>query len=375
MRLRWCALALRAFVARWGVLLLVTCLVVGGGSNGPVAAVGGVAGWLVLPLALAATRGWWLLPAWLAQALLGAALVWGARAMLWPVAWREAERALPLRRAQSLRSDALVVACALLPLWALEAAGAGALLASGAPWLLGHRMLAMLALASAAAASLGLGVLLLQRMRRLPQPRAAHCASTAAARPAPWLATGTQAARHGRRPAVMAALVWLPLWRGPARRTGLALAMAAAALCAPAVGLAWRPGWAGWWLAAWALLALLATSRLATLARLEFSALHAACAHLPLQPQRLQHARQALPLAALLPGLAALGLALTLAASAWPGPAALVLRPAVLAGYGLACVGSCAVEACSAPADAAAKSSRWLLSLALCIALASEATA
>jgi hypothetical protein len=378
MRLRWCGLALRAFLARWGVLLLVTAFLAGAGSNGPVAAVAGLAGWLVLPLAVAATRGPWLLPAWLAQAVLGAALVAGARAMLWPTAWREAERALPLPRAQTLRSDALVVALTLLPLWALQAAGAAALLAARTPWLQGHRALAISALASAALGSLGLGVALLQRLRRGPllawPARAAlrvagqpgnRLAGRAPAAPAqaPALGSGRGAALQQPAAGPLRALVWLPLWRGPAQRTGQTLVLATAALCLPAAGLVWRPGAAGWWLAAWALAALLATTRLATLARLELAALHAACVALPIAPQRLLNARLALPLLALLPGLL-LAVAALLPASG--------LRPAVLAAWVLACMAGCAVEAWSAPAEPAAKASRWLFTLALCVALGSE---
>ncbi len=380
MRLRWCALALREFIARWGVLIVVTAAVVGAGSNGPVQSVAAVAVWLVLPLCLAATRGAWLLPAWMAQALVGAGLVWGLRALLWPTQWREAERALPLERAQTLRSDALVVALALLPLAVLDAAGVLSLLASGAPWLQGYRVLALAALASAVVASGALGVLLLQRQRgvqfvpaRRPPSRssAVFVALLVALRGGgihgPW-AVGP--AMHWSR-----ALLWWPLWRGPARRSGSTLLLAAAVLCAPAIGLAWRPGWAPWWLAAWALLSLLATTRLAALLRLELVDLHAACVALPLSTQRLQRAREVLPLAALLPGLLALCMVLAWAVVAGqPVQAPLELRAAVFVAWLLCCTVGCAIEARSLPDDAAAKSSRWLLTLSLCIALASEVT-
>ncbi len=117
MRLRWCGWALLAFARRWGVYLVVTAAVVGAGSNSPVQAVSAVAAWLVLPLFWAAGQGNWLLPAWVAQVLLGLALLWGARALLWPPQWAEAERALPLRRSDTQVSDACVVSLALAPLW------------------------------------------------------------------------------------------------------------------------------------------------------------------------------------------------------------------------------------------------------------------
>jgi len=371
MRLRWCALALRAFVARWAVLILVTAAVVGAGSNGPVQAVGAVAAWLVLPLCRAATHGAWLAPAWLAQVLVGAGLVWGVRALLWPAQWREAELALPLPRGQTLRSDALVVALALLPLAVSYAAGLLSLLASGAPWLRGHRALAVAALATAVVASGALGVSLLQRQRRLrfapparPPSRASMLLTAwrGGGVHAPWAGTG---AAHWSR-----ALLWLPLWRGPARRSGQALVLFSLVLCAPAAGLAWRPDWAPWWLSAWAVLSLLATTRVAALLRLEMADLHAACAPLPVPPTQLQRGRQLMPLAALMPGLLALGVAAAWAAAC----CGLQPRLPVLAAYVLVCIAGCSIESFSPSGDAASKASRWLLTLALCIALASEAT-
>ena len=67
-----------------------------------------------------------------------------------------------------------------------------------------------------------------------------------------------------------------------------------------------------------------------------------------------------------------MALAAALAAAAAAGQ--LRLQPWVLGAYGLVCLLGAAVEAGAEPADAAAKSSRWLLSLALGIALATEAT-
>jgi len=85
-------------------------------------------------------------------------------------------------------------------------------------------------------------------------------------------------------------------------------------------------------------------------------------ATLPLPATRLERARQGLCLLPLLPAAAAAGAAL----------APLPIRPAVLAAYAVASIGSCAVEAASRPDVAADKSSRWLFSLVLCLALASE---
>ena len=132
-----------------------------------------------------------------------------------------------------------------------------------------------------------------------------------------------------------------------------------------------------WVLAALALGLLVVVTRAHTLAGQEFAALQAACVGLPLRPRALLRARQAACLLPLLPGLGAAVLGL---------PAAGVRLP-VLAAYLLACTGSAVVEVLSDPADPAAdpatdpatdpvtKASRWLVSLVLCICLASEVMA
>lgn len=350
MRLAWCRLALRAFVRRWGVYFVVAGLVVGAGSGSPLAAMAGVAGWTVVPLARAAASGAWLLPALLAQALLGLGLLAGARALLWPPHWREAERALPLGP-QALRvSDALVVSWALLPWVVLQAAGWLALLAARPAWLLPVLPLALAAWGLAQALAAAGGVLMLQRLRQVAVGRSL-------APPRPGRAVRTRLAGHW-----FGALLWLPLWRGPARRSGRWLALGSAALLLPAAAPGPWPAATGWWLAALAVGALLLVSRLSSLTRAEYAPAFDGVAMLPLPAARLEQARRALCLLPLVPAAAATSLVL----------AALPVRPAVLAAYALASVGSCAVEVASRPAQAADKSSRWLFSLVLCLALASE---
>ncbi len=114
----------------------------------------------------------------------------------------------------------------------------------------------------------------------------------------------------------------------------------------------------------------MAVSRLSTLARLELAPLHAAAQVLPLPPQALQRARWGLVCLPLLLGLVALCVALALAAAAGQ----VQVHRAVFSAYGLVCLVAGVVEARAEPAAAAAQSSRWLLSLCLGIALASEAT-
>ena len=382
MRLRWCGLALRAFVARWGVYLAVTAGVVGAGTVSWEQIIAAATAWLVLPLFYAAAHGAWLLLALPLQVLVGAALVWGARSILWPLHWREAERALPLPRAETLRSDATVVALALMPWILLCACGAAAVLAHRPVWLQPVRALALAALALACLGSLALGVAALQALRgrqrpALPGRRRTH------ALPQLQLQHPAQHGPHARLvPGARARAVWLrparwpwwrvlllvPLWRGPARRTGWTLLGGGVLLLLPSGGLLTLRGGEPWWLAAASLAALLVCTRVNHLARLELAALMQACNTLPLSARRLQRARASLGLWPVLPGVALLCASVALLHA--PG-----LRPGVLASWALGCVGSCVVEVAAEPHEASSKSARWLFSLVLCVCLATEVLA
>lgn len=387
LRMRWCGLALRAFLARWGVYLLIAAALAGAGSGSPVTAVAALAAWVVLPLVWAASQGTaWLLAVWCLQVALGVGLVWGARALLWPPSWGDSERALPLLPRDTLRSDALVVAVVLLPLWLLCILGVGAMVVSAPIAPAPGRALAWAALASASAVSATMGVGLLQAARR---PHAAWSqwlhsltGAKATAKVAPRggaalavarydAATSTWPTRRRRLHfAPLLPLLWLPLWRGPAQRCGQGLVVASLVLCALAAGLAWRPGWAPWWLAAFVVASLMATSRVATLARLGLSELHAASLSLPISALRLKRARCALALWPTALGLLAIAAAL-LGAMA---DARLVLRPVVAGLWFATLTLGCAAEAFAPVGVAADKSSRWLFTLALGVALASEVT-
>ena len=361
MRMRWCRAALWAFVRRWAVYLMVGAVVfvagMPGGVAGAITAVQGICAWLVLPLFQAVAEPAWIAPAIALQALVGAGLVWGMRPLLWPVRWAAAERALPIARRDALLSDCRVVPLGLLP-WALPCVlGAHALIASHAAWLQPVRGRAVLALCVALAGSVALGAAMLQCLRRPPRPTGVVRDASAAV---PRRAT-TASAPVARAGALRALLCW-PLWRGPAKRSGHLLVAGSVALCAPAIALLRWPQAAGWWLAAYSIGALLVVTRLNGLGRLELAPLLIACAPLPLAQQPMQRGREALALTPL-----ALSGALLLAALAHVGA-----RPWVLLGYVIACIGSCVVEATSAPADAAAKASRWLFCVALMLALGSE---
>jgi hypothetical protein len=359
MRLRWCGAALAAFLRRWAVHLVVACAVLGAGTTSFVAAVVAAAAWLVLPLFYAAVHGPWLILATLVQSLFGAACVWGLRTWLWRPRWAEAERALPITQRARLVSDLVVVALALLPLILLFALGAASVLAHDPAWLRPHRIRALAALASAVALSVALGVRILRGMRRQPRwPGPMPAAARGVDPPADTLLSGFPL--HWPR-----ALLWQPLWRGPARRSGRALWLGSLVLLAPALAMwGWR-GAASWWLAAFALLMLLVVTRVNALAREEFAGLIESCADLPLAPSVLHRARSAMALLPLLPSVPLLVAGLPLAQ----------VRPGVLAAYAAACLASAVAEVFAAPTTAADKSSRWLFSLVVCVALASEVIA
>jgi hypothetical protein len=352
MRMAWCRWALLAFVRRWATYLVVAVLVLSAGAVGFVDIVMAAAAWLVLPLFYAASQGAWLLSATLLQAAVGGAAVWGMRQLLWPTAWAEAERALPLSPAQTWRSDALVVLLALSPLLLLWALGAASLLAQHPAWLRPVRWRALVALVVASAASVALGVALLQRLRSAP--RVATLRPATAAR----VATAISGRLHWSL-----AVLCMPLWRGPARRTGLALLWGTGLVLLPAVAIALTPRGVGWWLAALALLALLVTTRVNHLAREELLPLQQACEVLPLAAARIEHARASLGLWPLLLAL------LALCAALWHVPG---LRPAVLMVFVLTTLGSSVAEVLSAPAKADVKAGRWLFSLVLGVCVATE---
>jgi hypothetical protein len=138
------------------------------------------------------------------------------------------------------------------------------------------------------------------------------------------------------------------------------------ALCAPGLAMRAEPALVPWALSGLALGLLVVVTRAHALAGQELAALESAAAVLPLHPSALTRARRAACLLPVLPGLgcALLGL---------PGTG---VRAPVFAAYLLACTGSAAAELLSAPAaDPAAKASRWLVSLVLCVCLATEVMA
>ena len=358
MRMRWCAAALRAFARRWGVYLVVGAMAVGAGAGGGVDAVRAVAAWTVLPLFRAAGERGWVVVAIVLQAAAGAMLVRSLRGLLWPRRWLLAERALPIGRRDTLRSDVIVVALALSPLVVLYGAGAESLLEHDPAWLHDVRGRAIGALTLAVVGSGLLGVATLQALRR-----SSSAPGTTMPTQTRWRSALQPAPRRSVGPTRwLSALLALPLWRGPARRTGHTLAGALMVLVAPALAMALRPALASWCLAAYALFAMLVTSRLRVRTADDLGALRRACLPLPLSPSSVRGGIDFLVLSPIL-----VTAPLLLASLPWAA-----VRLAVLIVFcvsGLAC---CAAEARSMSTDPVAASSRWLLCVALQLALASE---
>ena len=362
MRLRWCLDALLRLLRRWAVYIVVGALVIGAGASGAWQAITAVAAWLVLPLFVSASHGAWLAAGIAMQGLAGGLVAVALSPLLWQRTWADAERALPIAPGLRLASDAAMVAMALAPLLLLCTVGAVTLLGHRPAWLLPYRDRAIAALLAAVALSIALGTAFLQWQRRTGD-RGARAEFSGVQRQR----TSAADALHVSTLRWPRALVWWPLWRGPARRTGLGLWLGTATLCVPAVGLALITGFTGWWLAGFATLALVSSSVLDAVARKEFADLHEACRPLPIKPTSLGRMRASIALAPLLPGLATLPIALAVSHVA--------VRPLVLAGYVVACIGSCALEVAATARDAQSKASRWLLVLIVAVALASEVAA
>lgn len=352
MRLRWCAAALRELLRRWAVYIVAGLAMLGAFSAGAVDSVSAAAAWSVLPLFRAAAQPWWQgLATSLAHGLVGAGVAWALRPVLWPRSWREQEAALPIAARVRLASDLVVTALGLLPLWAVHAAGSAVWLARAPVWLDGKHALALAWVLASAALSLALGTAAVQALRRPDRI---------------WRRMRTDAATRGsglHTRKVFATLLWWPLLRGPAARAGRLMPAAALALMLLAAApLQWGHG--SWWLAGFGLAGLAATARLHALLRLDLAPLHAACVQLPIPPRRLSLGRRLLALLPAVAGLLALPWVWRLgAAPLRPGLAGFYLA-AALAGHGWLVA--------TDPERAEEQVGRWLFTLVLLTAIASE---
>ncbi|TXT39989.1 MAG: hypothetical protein FD135_1741 [Comamonadaceae bacterium] len=369
-RLQWCGAALWRLLRQWLVVLVIGLMLLGAFSVGATSSMAALVAWSVLGLFHAASQGLGqgLLAAGL-HALVGAGVVLALRPVLWPVSWAQAEQALPLTQRERLASDAIVVALALLPLFVIYVAGAATWLMPPPAWLQEAKgtALLMLALSMALSHAAGMGVLYQLRHPVHRPPRHPHAASSVRV---------VHMLSRRQHPA-WALVVW-PLLRGPAQRSGRWLLGLTLVLLGLALMIA-RAHWqlagvdgALWGLFLWSLLSMAGSSRLHALIQRELAPLHAACASLPLSPQHLRWARRGLGLLPLVLGLCVLPLALWL--SAWP------IRHTVEGLYLLASLlghawqfdADTPAEVTTPQVQSQNQTVRWVLTLVVLLALASE---
>lgn len=363
-RLQWCASVLRRLARQWLIYLVIGLALLGAFSPGAGTSMAAMLAWSVLALFQAASQGLGagLLTAAL-HSLVGGVLILALRPVLWPARWAETERALPLTRRDLRVSDAAVVALALLPLWVVYTVGAAAWLAPPPQWLRGHEAAAVWMTFVSMALSQLLGMLVLQSMRRPARQ----------ARPD----DGATAVRHGwlplpRRQHPGWALLYWPMLRGPARRTGrwlLGLTLVLLLLELVMARGRWRVAGvdgASWCLAVWCLVSLAGSSRLQALIQRELAPLHEASVSLPLSAGQLLWWRRGLGLLPLLVGLCMLPLAWWFSAAA--------IKPLVAGLFWLvSLLGHAWQWGGQAPAATPQNQVvRWILTLVLMVALASE---
>ena len=341
-----CKAVVSDFLRRWGIYLVAGAAIFGVGSNAPVGAMMGLAGVLVLPLAYAAHQGLWLVPMTVLYALLGLVPVALTRPLWWPRHWAAAERALPLAAGVVRRSDRALALWVMLPWQGVLLLGVAAVWWHEVPSREAHRGWMVVAWALSALGSLALSAMWMQVVRRFASMRSVT-------RPA--LRHDTAASSVVSTIPVMTwvrALVLLPLWRGPARRSARTLAVGV--LLAACCGLG-ALGWGralGWPLAALALVALSATSMLRARVGEELEPIWRAATHLPLQPRDWVRVRRVL---VSLPALSGLVLAVPGALRA-PG-----LRWPVLLIYLLVLGVGCVWDAvCAESERPSSRAARWL---------------
>ena len=358
MRLLWCRGALVDLLRRWAAYLVVGVMVLGSSGNGALAAMSGMAAWSVFPLFRATTHSFAVLAAVaVLHSCAGAVVVWGLRPLLWPRQWVEAEAALPIDPKDRLRSDVAVTGFALAPLWCAYAAGALVWRAQSPPWMRGEWLAALVALLVSTGLSLLWGVLVVRHLRHRPRSLARSKTFTPSA--------------DASRVTVLRALIVAPLLRGPARRSVRMLMLGTAVLLGLSAAL-WRwPAGASWWLAAFAVLSLVVSTRLNVLVTDELAPLHQHAACLPVSLQALLRARRWV---ALLPQLVGQVVLCMLVSRSGQG-----LRPAVFIADMLALFAGSAAQVVFTTqvdghraTDPAHRVSYWLFTLVLGVALATE---
>ena len=347
--------ALLDFSRRWGLYLVIAAAIFGAGSNAPLTVVAGAASLLLWPLRAAADRDWLIVPATLAYAVVGTLPVVLTRPLWWPRRWVDAERALPLSPDTVRRSDRLFGALVMLPWQALLLAGWIGIALHGHAHDGLHRWLAFGGWVAAAAGSLWLSLHWMRFVRR-PASRGVDFAKTR--RRNSRHATSTRALGTRR------ALVVLPLWRGRARASAGLLIVGSIASVGCATLASWTNLSIGWTLALLAVVALATTSLLRSRTTRELRPLWHEARQLPLDFRACDRAQRLLVLTPSLGGI----VACVLAASGSPSA-----RPTVLAFYACALAVGCGIESRTTEnMDATHHAARWILLLAVAVALGSE---
>ena len=342
-RRQHCTGALSTFLRRWGVFLTIGILLAGPGA--PALAAG-----TVLPLFWSLSHPASMLAAVMVYALLIALLLGSASHLLWPVAWAQIERTLPIPPRQILLADLEMLLLALMPLGVLMTAGAALLLWQTPDWLRPVAAMAPISLGAVMLGSVGLAMTGLQHWRRKASGR------KGSQNPAPASALVARV-RHWAW-----VLLWAPLRRGVAPRTARAVLLGGAALLVVALLPTLSAVPVTQSLMLFSALAWTVVIRVDALARQELEPLHRECRMLALNGRALQGARAAL---ALVPALC--GLTLALLPLLWAP-----VRPLILLLFIGVTLTAWGIQLGSANADATTQSTRWVLSVALSVALASE---
>ncbi|RQO59821.1 hypothetical protein DBR47_10635 [Paucibacter sp. KBW04] len=351
MRVRGSAVELRALLRRWwGFFFVVLAVTLPYFST--------VIGLPALPLFWAVQQGLELraLLALLAHALPALLLCWALREQMLPTRWLQAERALPLTDAQIRRADLAVLLLAQTP-WILLTAGSMLAWRLASPaWMRGLWWGAGLGFVISLLLSSGLGLLLMQaHRRRLVQTQVPS-----------RIAVQTPIKRRANTPiSTWRVLLWLPLWRGPARPV-LVAQLQGLLLAGLSLALAWAwPLHAAWFLALFTLVVMGFAARVHSLAMRCYEPLRMASHSLPVADEGWVW--RLMVLAWVPAGLSWFALLLTLLAGPWalaPRAAPLFLLFGLVAPL-------LAIVFRGGTADL--RAGRWLLSWGVWVALASEA--
>lgn len=366
-RLAWCRARLREFLRKWGIYIVTGIGVLGISDSDPLATMTGVMAIATMPMVWALQQ-----PAWICSlavagyAAFGALLLLGMSPLLWPVAWRDIEMSLPIRRSDKRRSDLAVIALALQPFYLLCAAGmlkwAAATHARPA-----SLAFAVAALAVAFASSLAAGLFMMDVKRRPARTKAYRS----------LICVRSLVGKDYRNVRIAKALFVIPLMRGPARRAMHLLQASLLLLLFPAL-VSMRPAMTAWWLGLFAPTLQILTTRLVSLLEEDLAPLHRSCISLPVNDARLKSGRRLLALAPSAAGLTLVAAAVFAAVSTTTPP----LRAPVALVYVLTAFASNLLEvllgsrAKDLPAiEPSTRITLWLVTVVLQIALASEVLA